>query len=147
MADTFTFSRETEPMREGEKERGEGGREGEEEEDEEEEEGEGEGRRRFDMSVVLTCKCSAVNSLIPENKNSNYGTCTWCQEPCSASHEIGIITIFQTWKQMLRKQRHLPRVTQVASTEPKFKPYSSPTSSHYITPTACNKRALSNDLN
>ena len=74
--------------------------EGEEEEDKEEEEGEGEGegkgRRRLNMSVVLTCKCSAVSSFIPENKNPNYGTCTRCQELCSASHEIGIIAIFQT---------------------------------------------------
>ena len=99
-ANTFTFSRKTEPIREREKERGEGGREGEEEEDKEEEEGEGEGegkgRRRLNMSVVLTCKCSAVSSFIPENKNPNYGTCTRCQELCSASHEIGIIAIFQT---------------------------------------------------
>ena len=48
------------------------------------------------MSVVLTCKCSEVSSLIPENKTPNYGTCTWCQELYSASHEIGIIAIFQT---------------------------------------------------
>lgn len=68
MADTFTFSRETEPMREREKERGEG----EEEEDKEEEEGEGEGRR-FDTSVVLTCKCSAVNSLILKTRTQAMG--------------------------------------------------------------------------
>lgn len=73
MADTFTFSRETEPMREREKERGEGGREGEEENDKEEEEGEGGGRRRFDTSVVLTCKCSAVNSLILKTRTQTMG--------------------------------------------------------------------------
>lgn len=67
----------------------------------------GEGRRILSMYVVLTCKCSAVGSLIPEKKDLNYGTWTRGQELCSAFHEIGVIAIFSDLEANVQRAKTL----------------------------------------